>query len=593
MKKHITIALIVFCIASVSLDAQYKKKVVSFVNKVLVPSGSELSNWHADFIASSVSKSVVMARFNYSSLPENVLAQFSSEASQMHSFTAQTVRPLIEKTLAPKLLELLDVNKELLSKQNLTEGERNTFLATKAKSAGLSGAQLESILNSGFFYVPYVEYYKRSVAHGEREEKNDKGKVIRTVPTITYTHEIKLGLLWYQLTIDRSNTPAVIFVGAADGWQGSGIERSQTKDADDKEDADRKAFEETITVSSFNIANETKKLEAFHLTGTVSEITTFGVQLNLGSREGIGLDDSYWVEELEETESGEIIKNRRGFIKIREVGNNTKDGSATSYAQTITGTNYSSGLSVTELPLLGINGVIGFGRIPLSIAEFRKGAFTKNYDPAKLFGLSKFDFAVNVNSEVNNTFGPTLSLQTDLANSAKISELWLQLGAAIGFIDVDGKFYFPNYNTDGKNIGTLWRDSADIGISLTGNASVGLLKKFYFRRFGFMLGGDLKYSLTYFSATGKDKNGDDLKYSLSHDAFGFGAKAGLEIYITPTFSIGGGIDYTEASSGDNWTVSVEDKDKNQTKDNNKTGPPVDYSGIGWFAWINYSLPSLK
>ncbi len=592
MKKHILLIAIIFCIASISLHAQYKKKVVSYVNKVLAPSGFELTSRQTDVISSVVSKSVMMERFNYSSLPENIIAQFSSEASQMNSFSSASVRPLIEKTLAPKFLELLDFNKELLSKQNLTESERNTFLATKAQSAGLSGAQLESILNSGFFYVPYVEYYKRSTSHGERDVKNDKGKVIRKVPTITYSHEIKLGLLWYQLKVDQSNKPAVIFVGAADGWQGEGIERSETKDAEDNEDADWKAFEATIALSSFNIANETKKLSAFNLTGTVSEITTFGVKLNLGNREGIGLDDSYWVEELEETESGEIIKNRRGFIKIRDIGNNKNDESATSYAQTITGTNYSPGLSVTELPLLGINGIVGFGQMPLSISEFRKSAFTKNYDPSKLFGLSKFDFAANVNSEVKNMYGPMISIQSDLANGTKISELWLQIGAAIGFIDVDGKFYFPNYTTDGKNSGALWRDSADIGFSLSGNASIGLLKKFYFRRFGIVIEGDFKYFLTNFSATGKDKNGDDLKYSLTHNAFGFGAKGGFEVYITPTFSIGGGIDYTSASSGDNWTVSVEDKDKNQTKDD-KTGPMVDYSGIGWFAWINYSLPSLK
>ena len=586
MKKHITLIAIVFCIVSIlpdSLGAQYKKKVVSYVNKVLVPSGFELTTYQTDFIASSVSKSVVMERFNYSSLPDNVIAEFSNQASTMNSFSATTVRPLIEKTLAPKFLELLDINKELLSKQNLTESERNTFLATKAQSAGLSAAQLESILNSGFFYVPYVEYHKRSVAHGEREEKNDKGKVIRKVPTITYSHDIKLGLLWYQLKIDQSNKPTVIFAGAANGWDGGGIERSETKDADDKEDADRKAFEETITVSSFNIANETKKLEAFRLTGTVFETTTFGVQLNLGSREGVGLDDSYWVEELEETESGEIIKSKRGFIKIREVGNNKRDESATSYAQTITGTNYSPGLSVTEIPMIGINAVIGLASIPVNIKPFDNRS-TK-------FSLTKYNFAVNVTSENKSAFGPFVWVQGSLANSTKISELWFHAGATLGLLSIDGKYYLPKYNSAGTQNGI--DSTIDIGASLSGYANIGLVKKFYFRRFGLLFQADLKYWLTYLSATGKDKNDDDLSYELTQDMLGADGRIGLEMYITPTLSIGGGAEYNIFPQSNVWTATVTDKDKNETKNSDAVGPDTKYSGLGFYLYINYALPSLK
>ncbi len=585
MKKHISLIVILFCIASFSLTAQYKKKVVSYVNKVLVPSGFELSGSQTGFISSSVSKSVVMERFNYSILPENVIADFSSEASQMKSFTASTVRPLIEKTLAPKFLELLDFNKELLSKQSLTESERNTFLATKAQSAGLTAAQLESILNSGFFYVPYIEYYQRSVTHDERIEKNDKGKVVRKIPTITYSHEIKLGLLWYQLKIDQSNKPAVVFVGAANGWDGGGIERSETKDADSDEDSDWKAFAEAVTVSSFNISTETKKLEAFRLTGTVYETTTFGVQLNLGNREGIGLDDTYWVEELEENEAGNIIKNRRGFIKIREVGNNKKNESATSYAQTITGSNYSPGLSVTEIPMIGINAVIGLGAIPVNIKPFDNSKSIKKFD------LSKYDFAVNVTNETKSAIGPFFWLQGNIANSTKISELWFHMGATLGFMSIDGKFYLPTYNLLGVQNGI--DSSIDIGASLSGYANFGLVKKFYFRRFGLLFQADLKYWMTYLSATGKDKNNDDLSYSLSHDMIGMDGRVGVEMYISPTLLIGGGAEYNLFPQNNVWTATVTDKDKNETKNSDAVGPDTKYSGLGFYLYINYALPSLK
>jgi hypothetical protein len=47
-----------------------------------------------------------------------------------------------------------------------------------------------------------------------------------------------------------------VFVGAANGWEGSGIERSETKDADSNDDVDWKAFQEAVTVSSFNISTD-------------------------------------------------------------------------------------------------------------------------------------------------------------------------------------------------------------------------------------------------------------------------------------------------------------------------------------------------
>ena len=581
-------SILTFIIALISfgslLPAQtgYKKKVVSYVNTVLAPASYGLSQRQTDYLSSTVSRNVQMERFNYASLPDNLVSQFAEGAAGANSFSAENVRALIERTLAPKFLELLDINKELLSKQNLTEAERNTFLATKAQSAGLSATQLESILNSGFFYVPYVEYYNHSVEKGERDEKNEKGKVVRKVPTVTHTHSIKTGLLWFQLKVNKANDPTVQFIGAANGWKGSAIQRSDTKDAESGEDIEWETFADAVKTSAINIENETKKFEQFQLSGTVSETTTFGVKLNLGSREGLGLDDTYWIEELEETESGEIVKSRRGFVKIREVGNNKSDESATSYAQTITGTNYSPGLSVSEIPMIGVNAVFGLGSFPVSIKPFT--------NKTAKFGLTKYDFAVNVNSEIKNSFGPFVWFQGDLAKSTKITELWFHAGATLGFLDVDGKFYLPKYSLSGTLTGI--DSTVDIGASLTGYANFGLVKKFYLRRFGIVFQADVKYWLTNFTATGKDSKGDDLNYSLMNDAIGLDGRAGLEVYLTPMLSLGAGAEYNMFSVNNIWTASVTDKDKNETKKTDAVGPDTKYSGLAFYFWVNYALPSL-
>lgn len=584
MKKQITLCFLALCIVTAPSVGQYKKKVVSFVDHVAAGSSARLSKQQSDHIAEMFANSVRMERFNYTSLPQSVVNDFVSATAGMGSVSAEQVRAAIERTLAPKFLELLDINKEMLSKQNLSETERNSFLATKAQSAGLSAAQLESILNSGFFYVPYVEYFDHRVTTGERDVKNDQGKVVRRVPTVTHTHALKAGLLWFQLAVDRSNNATVRYIGAAKGWKGTAIDRSETRDQSASDGLEWETFSGVVSVSAVNVGNETKKLEEFQLTGTVSETTTFGVNLTLGTREGVGLDDTYWIEELEETESGEIIRNKRGFVKIREVGDNKSDEAATSYAQTITGMNYSPGLSVTEIPMIGVNAVFGLGMMPVTVSLFD--------NTATRFGVDKFDFAASVTKEAKNAFGPFLWLQANIANNTKVSELWFHVGASIGIMPIEGKFHLPVYNSSREAVGGPFRESVDIGPSFTGYVNVGMVKKFYFRRFGLVLQGDVKYWMTEFNATGKDFYGDELSYSLLNDNIGFDGKAGLEMYITPVLSAGLGAEYNIFAKDNIWTATITDSDKNDYKKSDAVGPDTQTSGLAFYLWVNYALPSL-
>jgi hypothetical protein len=578
--KHV-ICLLLVCGIATTVSAQsgkpYKKKTVSFVDKVVVPANVSLTPSQTDYIKKTVARNINFARFNYAPLPDTVTATFSHEVGNVSRPTPEIIRPIMDKTLAPQLMQILDVNKELMSKQNLSEAERNTFLATKAQAAGLSASQLEAILNSGFFYIPYADSYRRSVERGFREVKNDKGKVIRRIPLTEYAHSLQLGLLWYKLNVDRNNKASVVFVGAAQGWKGEPIVRSETHEdetlegnkIDDDGTKDYNAFKAAVDVSCFNIQLETKKMEAFRLIGEISEATFFGVTLNLGNKEGVGLDDTYWVEEFEESATGEIVKNKRGFVKIREVGDNKRDETATSYAQTITGSDYSQGLSLTELPLLGINGLVGFGTFPVTISPIVK---------TKDFMKEAPNFYAKINSESNSAYGATLSFQTDLANTAKISEFWAHVGGAIGVTSIDGKIFAYS-----------GADSIDIGASLTGYVNLGLIKKFYFRRFGLIFQADAKYAMTYISVSGRD----NATYKLTNGSLGLDGRAGLEIYLTPALSFGGCAEYNVFGVSNSWSAVVTDKDNKETKNSDAAGPDVNYSGLGVYAWINYSLPSLK
>ncbi len=573
------LGVLFFGTAAAVQDKPYQKKVVSFVNTVLAPNSYGFTSRHKESMTAAVSSAVTLERFSYAPLPGSVVQEFAEKSGGKKYYTAAGVRPIVEQSLAPSLLSLLDLNKEMLSKENLTEAERNSFLATKAQAAGLSASQLENILNSGFFYIPYVEQYERSSVRGERDKKNDEGKVIGKIQYTEYTVKLKLGLLWYKMNVDRSNTPTIVYIGTAQGWgDDDPIERSEQVDDGVESDGEWIAFSSAVATSAINIGNETKKLREFNLTGGVAEVTAMGIRVSIGTREGVGLDDAYWVEEQEETESGEIKTVERGFVKIREVGDNKRNASAFSYAQTITGSGYSPGLSVREIPQLGINGIVGFGRVPIVISGFRSN-----------FGLPKHDFVMHVTGETKDAYGPTAALQMSLANATGISELWFHLGAAAGFVSVPGNFYIDKYEANG--LSTV--DTSEIGVNLTGNISIGFVKKYYFRRFGFFLGTAAKLHLTYLSATGNDNTLKDLTYTMMNRQFGFDGRAGLEIFLTPGLSIGAGAEYILAGRNNTWSVTVTDADNNDTKLDEVQGPITSYKGVSWFGWINYSLPSLN
>lgn len=588
MHRLFTPLVALLCAASM-LSAQprpYAKKVVSFVNKVIAPSSSELSSRHTDYIGRSVEQNMNLTRFNFAPLPEGCQKSFCDETSSWKEYSPEKVKEGIDKYLAPELLRLIDENKEVLSRQNLSDAERNTFLATKAKAAGLTASQLEAVLNSGFFFVPFIESYEHSADRGVREVKNDKGEVTRRVNYTEYRHRMELGVLWYQLKLDRSNKAQVAFVGTAKGWNGGAISRSKSQDDGEDGSADWEAFEDAVNASCQNIALDTKNMEPFQLTGGVTETTGMGLMLSVGKREGVHLDDTYWIEEMEEDEAGALHKTRRGFVKIREVADNNADASRSSYAQTITGSNYSPGLSATELPLIGINVLLSGAVMPVKIGKFETKV---SEQPIPMATDMDYPLSMHVKSDTKNAFGLMAAVQVSLAQAANVSELWFHVGAQGGIVKPDGIFYFPPPVYSSLAFGP----SEDIGTSLAGSVNAGLLKKFYIKRFGFVLQADVKYALVRLSQSVKPYGkSDEVDYTLTNSALGGDVRAALETYISPKVMFGVAAEYNLFGASDEWTVKVTDKDdKELLKKENVKGPEVNFGGLGVYAWINLAIPS--
>jgi hypothetical protein len=65
----------------------------------------------------------------------------------------------MDEVVVPKVLEIVDLNKELRAQNYTSEAQRNSFYATKAKEFGFTDVELAKIMNSAFIYIPLVSNF--------------------------------------------------------------------------------------------------------------------------------------------------------------------------------------------------------------------------------------------------------------------------------------------------------------------------------------------------------------------------------------------------------------------------------------------------
>ena len=155
--------LIVWLIAFGLVNAQqgkYVRKSVSSLESVWFKPGSvgDLS-FDAKTFDKFIEAYIEIERFDYNILPTDLLENFRNEANSLEEVTSESLSGVLENTVISRIVDILN-DPEVMKNRGAAlkdEAAFQTFAATKAKSLGLTVDELETLMNSAYIYLPYIQ----------------------------------------------------------------------------------------------------------------------------------------------------------------------------------------------------------------------------------------------------------------------------------------------------------------------------------------------------------------------------------------------------------------------------------------------------
>lgn len=496
------------------IEGQYLRKSVSSIRDILVKPNQLPRKGDADteFMSRIMKNAIEVSRFDFNNLPEAVVSDFAKEINHLDTLSISAIGDVVERTVAKKVREILtdpDVMKARIAGFK-TEADLATFAATKAKELTLSEHDLELLLNSAYFYLPYITQIKTDIS----DKKN-----------ITVT--IKGAILWYQIRESASGVVEVVLVKNAKVTDSMGF--ASIDDASNrrfifngesiKTDAYNYALYDAVQVFAQNAAVVTKEISDFKLKAQIMEVSLNAVAFNLGTKEGVQLDDGFYIKRASENAKGDVVYKDVAYVRVSKRADNEKDPIALSYAKKlIVGRSPEIGDVVFENPRLGLDLKFSGGY------EGVKIPFAAIID-------EKPDLGSSLNNDVTGEFVGTYTIGMDLSYNLAPST-----GVSQSFFDLT------------MNAGVPMTESETETVPLYASGYLGYTRKFGFRRLSFTFG--LSAGVNYFLYSESDKTDSDsdeedpLKYQFITG--GLRGTAGIELLLTPNLSMYGKAGYTGA-----------------------------------------------
>lgn len=542
MKKILIFILNVFLLWGIAQgQLKYERKSISYANALFVSDPSiRIEEKEASYIIKKFREYIEMPRFDYNPIPDELLEDFRNEVeSRGASISLEEVVEILKQTFVPKIIEILDIEKEIRAQNLLTEEQRNSFIATKAKALGITAEQAMKIMNSAFIYIPVISKYNSYV---------DNDNQLLTI-------ELNAGAIWYRVIYSESGEGDLKLVVRKE-TKGMGVAKigKEFKHEGEKVDYKGYAFRTAVIALARDLQVATRDIPEFRLGAQVMEVYSNAVTFPMGKREGIKIDDGFDLVELQEDPNGEIIQRKIGFARIVSVADNRSNPRAFSKARVIFGRGLEPGIYVSERP-----------RLPIDLyVRILNNPFTVKYTYTDWWTGEK----------VTQTYTMTgYSIQAELlyniGRNVNISQLWLGVGIYIGGgnaenLDVIKAIFQLAGYTEKPDVGILGFN----GI---------LIKKFYvFNRFMAVGKGELISEIVSFSK-GESK--------LAHSKLGFGLGFGVEYTATPDLNLGFNLGYRLFSESEEWDLGGLTSTTIQ-------GLAGNHSGFGFSIYLNYSLPKL-
>jgi hypothetical protein len=494
MSRVFVIALILPFIFTLTMgqELKYERKSISYVDVLLVSNPEiKIEGKQASYLIKKLREYIEMPRFDYNPIPEELVADFKSELeSRGSSISLDEIVELLKEKFVPKIIEILDIEKEIRAQGLLTEAQRNSFIATKAKSLGITAEQAMKIMNSAFIYVPVISKYNTYIS-GQ-----------------TYVVELSAGVVWYRVVYSEDGTSDLkLTVKKETRGIGVGTIGKEVKHEGEKVDYKEYAFRTAAIALARDIQVAVRDIPEFRLGAQVTEVYSNAISFPMGKREGIKIDDGFDLVELQENPDGGVIQKKIGFARVTQVADNRSNPNRFSKARVIIGRGLEPGIYVSERPRLPIDLLVNFKTNPFTIT------------------LTGF------RSESMTGYSIHAELLYNLGRNLDISQLWVGGGLSFGGGSAE--------NLEIMKI--IFGDKPDVSI-LEYNAVI--MKRFYLPfRFSVVGRADFVLEVVNFSK-------GDAK--LQHSGLGLALGLGVEYTATPDVILGLGLGYRFFSESEEW-----------------------------------------
>lgn len=508
----------------------------------------------ANYFVSSISEALRMDRFDNNPLTGTLNQSVQNRIDRASSLTDLT--NIIEKNVIGKIESALAENIEQRAAGYVSPEERASFAVDKAKTLGITSDEMEKVLNSAYIYFPVLESYSESV-----DKKN-------RLVTVT----IRGSVLWYRVILSGDTTAHIKPINETISSTSYGFSTIEGGQSEKRaiESALSDAYYAAVDNFARNMQVATRKLPDFRLTGAIKEAGRNNISFNLGSREGISLNDRFIITRFVE-DNGEIIEEHSGFVEVTSVGDNgsgyedqTDFQSEFSKARIVRGRGIEAGMNVIEFPRLGLN--LGIGLM----------SFNVRYEDTP----ANQRYLINVASSHSKPgFGGRVSVNYNSAAISNVSNLYLMLEGGIGFVGIDA------VGGDGEPVSPAFYQTV----------SGGVMKKYCFHSLSIPLRASFGLQSLDLDAGWTVIEGIWTEYlHLQNINLGFSFGTGVELALGPAASISLDIDWRAFTSSDSWdltgTTHLDHDDVIHLA--SFLGPSVNTSGLMIGVSFVYMPPSL-
>lgn len=535
---------------------RYQRKSISYIPAIYSPSGEayKMQPSETNFLVQTVREAIEMPRFDFNPLPEKISDAFLRATHDQDHLTLDKVGDLLESHIVPEILKILDAKKEMRAAELVSVEQQQQFIATKARELGITASQLEQVLNAAYLYFPFVDQVRF---------EEEKGMI---------TCNLDGGIIWYHVLSDREDPTVELLLRETTGTFGRGKEGKSYFHAGQSLQGDEFALYTAVESFARNLEVITRSVPQFQLRGQIRYVQGSKVDFDLGRKEGVRVDDGFYIGEQYLKPDGKTVLRKVGFVRTTAVGRNGQRESNLSRGALVIGRRISRGMQTMEHPRLPIDVVVNFRMHPLQVTT---GAV----------GVSWLDGAELLETRFTESYeGTTGSL--DLQAQYHFGR---HLGIPLFLITVGASYSPVPMSVDIKSYRNAdWVETIPYVTQVRG----GFVKKYAYRRFGLTFGGQFGVASMVAKEEVYDLDGEAHDLSLSNNTAGGVIHMGLELALTPDFHIGGiyGMQtYPESSS---WSMNIDQDSYDLAPVYENYRPEFDISGSFIGLYFRYQPPSL-